>query len=283
MECRLISILLFVAAAAGHTQLTNLTIAGRTTSECIRPLMNWDGQTAPGFPIADGKFPNGVMGINYTCGWTDAPRSGAAMPSAGVCEIAAGTTVRSSWWHGAGATEDPKVDSYIHNSHHGPFTVYMAKWEQNGGLPTGPAWFKIHESGILKDNREFWKIEWASPHGLNQNGGGLDVTIPEQLAPGRYLMRFEILALHDPIKQPYVHCADVSITGSGTVQPTELISIPGTIKLTDPGLTYDMYQIDNRPAYIITGPRPYNFTAAASDTSMLAVSIAMTGLAVLLM
>jgi len=261
------AIFLLIALCNGHTILTNLTIAGRTTDACLRPFMNWDGHNAPDFPIMGNSFPQGVMGINYTCGWTDAPNSGGALPAATTCEIAAGSTVRSNWWHGAREGEDPAVDNYIHNSHHGPFMVYMAKWDETGvGLPNGPAWFKIYESAILVDHREFWNVQWASPHGLNTNSGGLDFSVPAQLQPGKYLLRFEIIALHDTIKQPYVRCADVVVTGSGTVQPTQLISIPGTIQLDDPGLTYNMYQLDNRPPYPIPGPRPYNFTAVPSSS-----------------
>jgi len=262
-----------LVVVSGHTLLTNLTIAGVTTNSCLRPTMNWDGHNAPDFPIMANTFPSGILGINYTCGWTNGTVSGAALPSKAVCNISAGSTVKASWWHGAIQGEDPVVDSYIHNSHRGPFIVYMAKWDQNGGLPTGPAWFKIYESGVLKDHREFWNMEWTSPHGLNANSGGLSFQVPSQLAPGRYLMRFEIIALHDTIKQPYVRCADVRISGSGTVQPSSnLLSIPGSINLNDPGFTYNLYQLENRPAYIIPGGRPFNFAVAVPDSSTIPTS-----------
>jgi cellulase len=232
--------------------------------------MDWDGRTANQFPVMSNDFPRGVTGVNYTCGFMDGTKSGAALPSRQACSVAAGSTVTSSWWHGAIQGEDPKVDSFIHNSHHGPFIVYMAKWENNGGLPTAPVWFKVHELGVTKDNRDFWLMEWASPHVMNQNGGGLSFTVPSQLKAGRYLVRFEIIALHDAIKQPYIRCADFVVTGSGTVEPTTgLIAIPGSsIPLTDPGFTYDMYQQDGkRPAYPIPGPRPFNFTTAATTAA----------------
>lgn len=64
-------------------------------------------------------------------------------------------------------------------------------------------------------------------------------TIPSNLAPGNYLIRHELLALHQAnTPQFYPECAQLVVTGSGTVSaPADhLYSIPSYASATDPGV-----------------------------------------------
>jgi hypothetical protein len=70
------------------------------------------------------------------------------------------------------------------------------------------------------------KLQWTS-------------TIPASLAPGNYLIRHELLALHQAYTpQWYPECAQLVITGSGTASPSGsyLTSIPSYASATDPGV-----------------------------------------------
>lgn len=64
-------------------------------------------------------------------------------------------------------------------------------------------------------------------------------TIPSNLAPGNYLIRHELLALHQAnTPQFYPECAQLVVTGSGTVSaPADhLYSIPAYASASDPGV-----------------------------------------------
>lgn len=63
--------------------------------------------------------------------------------------------------------------------------------------------------------------------------------IPSNLAPGNYLIRHELLALHQAnTPQFYPECAQLVVTGSGTVSaPADhLYSIPSYASASDPGV-----------------------------------------------
>ena len=59
---------------------------------------------------------------------------------------------------------------------------------------------------------------------LNANCGKRVVTIPASLAPGDYLVRAEAIALHSASSaggaQFYMTCYQITVTGSGTANPT---------------------------------------------------------------
>jgi hypothetical protein len=78
------------------------------------------------------------------------------------------------------------------------------------------------------------------------NNAGYKFTIPQCLAPGSYLVRHELVALHAawayPGAQFYPSCFQVRVTGSGTARPSGLVSFPGAYKATDPGVVFDVYR-----------------------------------------
>jgi hypothetical protein len=68
------------------------------------------------------------------------------------------------------------------------------------------------------------------------------VTLPKNIAPGNYLVRQEVIALHTAISlggaEFYPSCSQLKIGGSGTgkPQPDELVSFPGAYDDKDPGI-----------------------------------------------
>jgi cellulase len=75
---------------------------------------------------------------------------------------------------------------------HGPIIEYVAKCngECTNVDKTSLRWVKIQEKGI-----NYQTQEWASTEFINK-GGKWSVTIPRSLAPGNYVLRHEIIALH---------------------------------------------------------------------------------------
>lgn len=104
----------------------------------------------------------------------------------------------------------------------------------------GTGWFKIDQMGMTAPplTGTSWgtavvmaNLKWTS-------------TIPARLAPGNYLIRHELLALHQAYTpQWYPECAQLVITGSGTGVPsgTFLTPIPSYASATDPGVYVSVY------------------------------------------
>ncbi|KAH8080252.1 glycoside hydrolase family 61 protein [Cristinia sonorae] len=138
----------------------------------------------------------------------------------------------------------------------GPVMVYMANC--NGACtnadPSSLSWFKIDEAGLLSGNYD--SGEWAQGK-LIDDGSTWTTTIPASLAPGEYMLRHELLAIHTS-NQPqfYPECAQLIVTGSGTAQPSGsfLVKFPGAYKASDPGVTIDIYAHPDATNYTIPGP-----------------------------
>lgn len=103
---------------------------------------------------------------------------------------------------------------------------------------------------------------WSYPDNLIANNGWAYFTLPTCLAPGQYLMRVEIIALHSAYSaggaQFYTSCGQLSVSGSGTLSPAT-VSFPGAYAESDPGITINIYGSSGQPdnngkAYTAPGP-----------------------------
>jgi len=109
-----------------------------------------------------------------------------------------------------------------------------------------------------------------------QNGGWHYFTMPTCVAPGHYLMRVELLALHSASSQGaaqfYMECAQIQITGSGTNTGSNLVSFPGAYSATHPGILISIYGSTGQPdnggrAYQIPGPEPISCSGGGGGGS----------------
>ena len=111
--------------------------------------------------------------------------------------------------------------------------------------PSGAAWFKIAQAGLLSGTLTTGL--WGQGQLVNDNSSWT-TTIPANLAPGNYLLRHELIALHSS-NQPqwYPECAQLVVTGSGTQTPSASYkaSIPGVYSMSDPEVNIDIYTNDN--------------------------------------
>lgn len=92
--------------------------------------------------------------------------------------------------------------------------VYIAPTSSNGA---GDVWVKLAEDGY---DGSSWAVQK-----LIANKGKHDVTLPSTLADGDYLVRGEIIALHeadkafnvDPVRgaQFYMECIQITVSGGG--------------------------------------------------------------------
>jgi hypothetical protein len=87
-------------------------------------------------------------------------------------------------------------DNPIAASHKGPTIFYLASVSNAASAsPSGLKWFKVAEDG-LDQSAGTWGVDR-----MIANGGWVDFTLPSCVAPGQYLLRAEIIALHSASKQ----------------------------------------------------------------------------------
>lgn len=132
---------------------------------------------------------------------------------------------------------------------------------------------KIDEQGLVS-----WTAQpgsWASDKLIAANNSWT-VTIPKSVAPGNYVLRHEIIALHSSGEsdgaQNYPQCINLKVTGSGT---DKLASGTLGTKLytpTDPGILVNIY--NKLTTYAIPGPKLY--TGAEAGTDPIATAAATT-------
>jgi len=230
---------MFFNCAFAHTYLSSVFLNNQALGEgdCVRPHPS----TAYDSPIPL------VTSPDMTCGWL--PK--ANEPANRKCPVAAGSMFGLQWYHTAPGPHDDIVE----RTHVGPIMVYMAKSDTGAGN----VWFKIYEDG-------FSNGKWAVDK-LIDNRGRVDIKIPDDIAPGNYLLRGEILALHGAYDlngiQPYVGCVELTISGNGKANPSG-VAFPGFYKNTDPGMLFNRYQ--GFTSYPIPGPALYKPSSSSSSS-----------------
>jgi hypothetical protein len=137
-------------------------------------------------------------------------------------------------------------------SHKGPCAVYM----KAVSFPTldyavGPGWFKVWHGGY-DESGSFWCTEK-----IINNQGFLSINLPHTLPGGYYLVRPEILSLHESDKTPpnpqfYVGCAQIFIRSAVMGSINETVSIPGYTNISDPAVLFNIYT----PVWPYTPPGP---------------------------
>lgn len=212
-----------------------------TISSCST---NFNGQNPPnvfGWTIeqTDNGFvePNAAGSANIICHRD-------AVPAKSHVELAAGDTIFLQW------------DTWP-ESHQGPVVDYLANC--NGPCENvnknDLEFFKIGNAGLMEpSNAQSYNGYWAADQ-LIDSGFAWSVKIPSNVAPGNYVLRHEIIALHSGSQpngaQFYPQCFNLKITGSGTAKPA---GVRGTslYRANDPGVLFNIFTaVQNYP---IPGP-----------------------------
>lgn len=206
----LLSNLALAAVAAAHGYVNNASIGGQ---EYVFYQPYQDPYTSPtperiSRPIQGNGPVEDVTIADVQCGGYSAGGIVGSEPAALHAEAAAGSEVELYW-------------TLWPDSHVGPTITYMAKCPDSGCndympgteyvslftvscpsrqrhvlIQNSAVWFKVQEAG-----REGTSNTWgATP--LMTAGGTVIYTIPSCLAPGYYLVRHEIIALHAAYSYP---------------------------------------------------------------------------------
>ncbi|KAF8324032.1 hypothetical protein DL93DRAFT_2070245 [Clavulina sp. PMI_390] len=232
-----------VATVTAHATFQEMWINGVDQGQCCVRL------PASNSPVTD------VTSSDLTCNVSPTATSG-------LCAVNPGDSVTVEMH------QQPKdrscANEAIGGDHYGPINIYMAKVsDATTAVGSSAGWFKINEMGLVSSNPDYWATEV-----LNNNCGHYTFTIPTGIAPGNYLLRAEVIALHVASStggaQFYMSCYQLTVGGSGTVNPPT-VAIPGAYKASDPGILINIYTQLN--SYVIPGPTPYASASPAVATT----------------
>ncbi|KAI9836216.1 MAG: hypothetical protein M1819_001553 [Sarea resinae] len=210
-------------------------------------------QTPPtviGWSIPEDQDNGFVSPVNYT--GPDIICHKGATPGGAHATVSAGSKIELEW------TDWP-------TSHHGPVIDYLANC--NGECETvdktSLEFFKIDGVGLIEYDTQ--PGVWASDQLIANNNTWI-VEIPPTIAPGNYVLRHEIIALHSAGEvdgaQNYPQCVNLQITGSGTDSPAGVAG-ESLYKDTDPGIEINIYT--TLTTYTVPGPTLYSGAVSVSQ------------------
>ncbi|KAK3395754.1 glycosyl hydrolase family 61-domain-containing protein [Sordaria brevicollis] len=238
-----------VASASGHTIFQKVSINGADQGQ-LR------GIRAP---------PNNNPVLNVQSG--DIACNAVSIKDSNILTVPAGAKVGHWWGHEFGGASGPNdQDHPIAASHKGPVIVYLAKVDNAASTGTsGLRWFKVAEAGLSNGR---WAVD-----DLIANGGWSYFNMPTCIAPGNYLMRAEIIALHNAGSsqgaQFYIGCAQINVTGGGSTTPSSTVSFPGAYSASDPGILINIYSAGGKTdnggrSYQIPGPQLFTCSGSGN-------------------
>ncbi|TEA14873.1 putative endo-beta-1,4-glucanase D [Colletotrichum sidae] len=229
-----------VASASGHAIFQKLSVNGVEQGSL-------KGIRAPSSNNPIQNVNDGGLACNNNLQYKDS----------NVITVPAGAKVGAWWGHVIGGPQGANdAEHPIAASHKGPMIVYLAKVDNAATTGTsGLKWFKVAEAGLSGST---WAVDT-----MISNGGWHYFTLPTCVAPGDYLLRVELIALHSASSQGgaqfYMECAQIRVTSSGTNAGSNFVSFPGAYAANHPGILISIYDNTGKPsnggrAYSIPGP-----------------------------
>ncbi|KAI1338457.1 lytic polysaccharide monooxygenase [Xylariaceae sp. FL0016] len=228
--------------ASAHGYVSGITVNGGSWIDGCNP--NWyylaegTAEETPGWQALNQD--NGFVSPDaYTT--SDIACHKSATPGATYISADAGDTLTLYWntWP---------------DTHHGPVLNYLA--ECSGECTSADAgslsFTKISEQGLLSGSNPG---TWATDT-LIANNFTSDVTIPAGLAPGNYVLRHEIIALHSAGNengaQNYPQCLNVQVGSGGSTALPGGEAATSFYTPTDDGILFNLYGTFD--SYPIPGP-----------------------------
>ncbi|KAK9415190.1 putative Glycosyl hydrolase family 61-domain-containing protein [Seiridium unicorne] len=167
-----------------------------------------------------------------------------ALNAQGHAPVAAGDQVHIQWngWP---------------QGHKGPVVDYLASCGDDGCQSvdkTTLEFFKINQGGLVNSSAMLPYGEWATDQLIANNNSWL-VEIPETVKPGFYVLRTEIIALHNSTTgaQHYPQCLNLEVTGNGTEVPAGILG-EQLYNTTQPGLDQGLNITTGVTSYLVPGP-----------------------------
>ncbi|KAH0579350.1 Cellulose-growth-specific protein [Termitomyces sp. J132] len=239
----------FATSALAHGFVSRITVDGKVYKG---NTPNGDENPSIIRLISTTSPVKGATNPDVNCG------SGAPHPATDVGNAMPGSKLEFTWDAGDG-------ENWPHNT--GPLMTYMASCGSttcDKFDSTKAKWFKIDQQGRNASG------DWIQADIMA--GQPVRVTLPDTLAPGNYLIRHEIIALHLATSMGgaefYPSCSQFTVGGSQTGAPTdkELVSFPGAYSDSDPGI-FDPDVFNSGSPYTFPGPPIAAFVSGSSSSS----------------
>ncbi|ETS78148.1 hypothetical protein PFICI_10210 [Pestalotiopsis fici W106-1] len=141
--------------------------------------------------------------------------------------------------------------------HKGPVVDYLAPCGAEGCQSvnkTSLEFFKINQGGLVNSTAMQPFGEWATDQLIANNNSWL-VEIPDTVKPGFYVLRTEIIALHNSTTgaQHYPQCLNLEVTGNGTEVPAGILG-EQLYNTMQPGLDQRLNITAGITSYLVPGP-----------------------------
>ncbi|KAL4950214.1 glycosyl hydrolase family 61-domain-containing protein [Aspergillus filifer] len=260
MSRNLLAFASFLATVSAHGYVQNIVVNGVYYS-------GWEINSYPYMTdppvVAAWTIPNTNGPVDVSNGYTteDIICNLNATNAKGHVTVAAGDKINLQW-------------SAWPSSHHGPVIDYLASCGDSCETvdKTTLEFFKIDGVGLVDDSSV--PGTWGDDELIDNNNSWM-VQIPESIAPGNYVLRHEIIALHgagtEGGAQNYPQCFNLQVTGSGTDQPAGTLGTE-LYTLDDPGILVNIYS--SLSTYTVPGPTLYS---GASSIAQATSKITATG------
>ena len=234
----------FAASTIGinaHTLFTNFFVDGVDQGDamCIREPQTIANAT---YPLPDITAPEMSCGQNGN------------IAVSRTCPVNSGSTISFEYRSWPDASQPGSIDI----SHKGPCAVYMKKVDDatQSDNAVGDGWFKI-----FSEDYDSSASKWCTEK-IIDNNGHLSIQLPTDLEGGDYLLRSELLALHQADKTPadpqfYVGCGQVFLKSTGTAKPSQTVSIPGYVNMSLRAMTFNIWATPMALPYPGFGPAVY--------------------------
>ncbi|RPD72970.1 hypothetical protein L226DRAFT_614527 [Lentinus tigrinus ALCF2SS1-7] len=230
----LFAISVFVAHVAAHGVVISFTANGKTYTGEPNPDQP-TGAASPIRAVANNGPVVDVSDKNMACG---ASTKVATMD----VPVDAGSVVSVQW-----------TKPWPHQW--GPIITYLASCGEPCSKitdPTNLTWFKIDQLGASNTSDTTW-VQGT----LLFKSQPVQLTIPDKLKPGYYMIRHEIIALHNAMNKGgaefYPQCIQIEVKGNtGNLVPSsgDMVHFPGEYQANDPGILVDVFTPkSNEPTY----------------------------------
>lgn len=164
------------------------------------------------------------------------------VPAPDTIKVKPGDLLTLDWHHDNRNAADDVIDK----SHHGPSLVYISP-----DPPTSDSFVKLWHSGLYEESKFPLPGKWSTTSDIAKHDGNMNIQIPAGLKKGFYLIRAEMIGLHEGEvgfdKNPrrgaqfYPNCVQIEVTGDGQVELPAGVGFPGAYSYEDPGVVYDVY------------------------------------------
>ncbi|KAF1839309.1 endoglucanase B [Decorospora gaudefroyi] len=138
------------------------------------------------------------------------------------------------------------TDDIIAESHHGPSLIYISP-----DPPTQNSFVKLWHQGKFQTNPFPQPGKWSTTADIKKHFGHMHVRIPAGLKAGPYLIRAEMIGLHEGEvsylenarrgAQFYPDCVQIEVMGDGDVELPSGVGFPGAYSYEDPGVVHNIY------------------------------------------